>query len=126
MAGSLIGIAGLGVMWWLHQDAKRYAYAIGQVVTHPRLAIMRQQARDEVDDAKGELIVAVLLFLMVVALTAAGFAALLGQGMVALSFLVAGELLSVVSLGALVLLGFMKMRRRNSIRSAVRLNKEAR
>jgi hypothetical protein len=123
LTGSIVGLVGLVVMWWLRRDAERYAWAVGTVITHPQLALLKRNAQDDVSDAKGLLLVAGILFLIVVAMTGAGFAALFGQALAAIPLLVASEVLVVVSVAALVVLGYFKMRRRNAIRNAVRLNR---
>lgn len=123
LTGSILAIAAWGVLRWCLSDAKRYAWAVNQVVTHPQLGLMREQADAELTDAKWLLRVATALLLVATSMAAAGFAALLGQGATAIPLLVASEILVVVCVGLLVWLGWSKMQRRNAVRQAVRLNR---
>jgi hypothetical protein len=121
LTGSVFGIAAVVVMWWLRRDAERYAWAVSQVATHPLLERLRRQAHDELSDIKGLGWITVVVLLIVVAMTGAGFAAILGHGVIAIPFLVAAEVLAVLSLAGLVVLGWSMKQRRDAVRAGVRL-----
>lgn len=121
LAGTVIGIVGLGIMLWLRRDAKRTDEAIKQV--RPELA---GHTEGEVSDQTALTITTAIELAATAAAFFAGVASLAQVSAVALMLLVALELLLVASVVALVVLGFLKLRRRQSIARTFRIHNTAR
>lgn len=123
--GSALGLAAIGFMIWLWRDARLYEWAVKQV-DRTGIELAKRHAEGDVTDAVWLILATGLIFLAVTAEAAAGFAAIIGQSMLAIPLLVASEILVVLTAASLVVLGAMKMHRRNAVLSVIRLEQRIR
>lgn len=118
ITASLTGLLAVCIMLWLSRDAERTAWALDQLDPRRGLALERLHAHGDFKDSVALVIAANLVFLVATAMAGAGIAGSFEQGLVALLLLIASEVLVLGSEIALLVLGFMKWRRRNAILSA--------
>lgn len=116
LASTVIGVVAFGIMVWLMLDARRTDLAVAQV--RPQLRIHTEA---QVNEQIGLTVATGVLLSAALATFGAGVASIAAQAALALGLLVALEVLLLVAMVTHIILGLLKLRRRQQLAQIFRL-----